>query len=168
MNLQTIDKTRYRKHLMFVYIGWALGMILITVPLASLLAYLFGSEGGSNNVFDIISAIIAAIMVILFLNKNHNHPFLLEVAYVWDLKQQLNRIQRKQKTIDNAAKNGNHDALIILNYQYRGSKQLYQLDNNVITLDELNLKISANDAMLDAAGLSHSTDLFKPSMLDIF
>lgn len=168
MNLQTIDKTRYRKHLMFVYIGWALGMILITVPLASLLAYLFGSEGESNNVFDIISAIISAIIVILFLNKNRNHPFLLEVAYVWDLKQQLNRIQRKQKAIDNAAKNGNHDALIILNYQYRGSKQLYQLDNNVITLDELNLKISANDAMLDAAGLSHSTDLFKSSMLDIF
>lgn len=168
MNLQNIDKARYRKHLMYVYIGWALGMILITVPLATLLASQFGTEGESRLIFDFSSAIIAAIIIILILNKNRNHPNLVEVAYVWDLKQQLNLIQRKQKAIDEAAQNGHHDALIILNFQYRGSKQLYELDDNNITLDTLNLKIAGNDALLNSAGLSNSTDLFEPRMLDNF
>lgn len=168
MNLQNIDKARYRKHLIFVYIGWALGMIAITVPLATFLASQFGTEGESHMWFDFSSAIFAAIVIILFLNSHRNHPFLVEVAYVWDLKQQLNLIQRKQKKVDEAAKQGNHDALIILNFQYRGSKQLYELDDNDITLDTLGLKIAGNDALLEAAGLSNSTDLYEPSMLKNF
>lgn len=168
MNLQTIDKARYRKHLNWVYFGGALGIILITVPLAALLVYFFGAQGKSNIWFDFSSAFVAAFIVLRVLSKNRRHHYLTEVAYVWELKQQLNLIQRKQKPIDEAAKKGDHNALIILNFQYRGSKQIYQLDDNVITLESLNLKIAGNDAMLNTAGLSNSTDLYEPNMLNSF
>jgi hypothetical protein len=91
-----------------------------------------------------------------------------EVVYVWDLKQQLNRIYRKQRKIEAAVENDDQDAMIILNFQYRGSKQLYELDDNTITMQGLVSKIKVLDKRMKAAGLSTSTDEYEPGMLDRF
>ena len=93
---------------------------------------------------------------------------------VWDLKQILNKIYRKQKKIEEAMikkamiKKKQHDAMIIMNFQYRGSKQLYELDDNTITMVELNSKMKQLDKRMLAAGLSLSTDAFDAGMLDKF
>jgi hypothetical protein len=92
---------------------------------------------------------------------------------VWDLKQILNKIYRKQKKIEvqleeAKIKQDQHDAMIIMNFQYRGSKQLYELDDNTITMAELNSKIKQLDKRMLAAGLSLSTDAFDVEMLDRF
>ncbi|MCW8942233.1 MAG: DUF3087 domain-containing protein, partial [Gammaproteobacteria bacterium] len=97
-----------------------------------------------------------------------NHPFMLEVVYVWDLKQQLNRIHRKQKKIEARIKENDHDAMIIMNYMYRGSKQLYQLDDNTITMGTLNSKINVLDSKMKDTGISTLTDAYDPAMLDRF
>jgi hypothetical protein len=90
------------------------------------------------------------------------------VVYVWDLKQQLNRIHRKQRKIEAASDEGDHNAMIIMNYLYRGSKQLYLLDDNTITMEDLDIKLQVLDSRMESAGLSLSTDLYDPSMLDRF
>ena len=58
--------------------------------------------------------------------------------------------------------------MIILNYLYRGSKQLYLLDDNTITMEDLAVKMAAHDSRMQAAGLSLSTEAYDPSMLDRF
>jgi len=63
---------------------------------------------------------------------------------------------------------GDQQAMIVMNFQYRGSKQLYLLDDNTITLTELNSKIAQLDKRLLAAGLSLSTDTFDIAMLGSF
>ena len=50
----------------------------------------------------------------------------------------------------------------------RDSKQLYELDDNTITIEDLELLITALDHRMTEAGLSLSTDSFMPDMLDTY
>ncbi|MDX2477256.1 MAG: DUF3087 domain-containing protein [Gammaproteobacteria bacterium] len=168
MQLREIDKTRYRKHLRLVFAGMAAVLIIIAISTSALLINLFSTPEASHFMHNLAGVVIAAFFVGFVLTKLRQHPFMFEVVYVWDLKQQLNRISRKQRKIEAAADEGNHDAMIIMNYLYRGSKQLYLLDDNTITMEDLAVKIEVLGSRMEAAGLSLSTDLYDPSMLDKF
>lgn len=61
-----------------------------------------------------------------------------EVAYVWDLKQALNLIYRKNRKLLLAAEKGNTEAMLPLQISYQGSRQLRQLDDNTMTMSSLN------------------------------
>ena len=74
---------------------------------------------------------------VALLEKLRAHPFTKEVLYVWDLRQVLNRIYRRERKLEAAADAGDRDALIVLNFFYRGSKQRYELDDTLVTIDEL-------------------------------
>ncbi len=143
-------------------------LIIIAISSSALLINLFSTPEDSHFMYNLAGVAIAAFFVGFVLTKLRQHPFMFEVVYVWDLKQQLNRISRKQRKIEAAAKEGDHDAMIIMNNLYRGSKQLYLLDDNTITMEDLNIKIQVLDSSMEAAGLSLSTDLYDPSMLDRF
>ncbi|PCJ85808.1 MAG: hypothetical protein COA54_10470 [Thiotrichaceae bacterium] len=169
MQLKEIDKSRYSKHLKIVFAGIAIVLLAITLAASTIIIQLFGTEGDSHFWFNLAGVVIAAATVVFVLTKLRHHPFMFEVAYVWDLKQILNKIYRKQKKIEEAMlKKKQHDAMIIMNFQYRGSKQLYELDDNTITMVELNSKIKQLDKRMLAAGLSLSTDAFDAGMLDKF
>lgn len=58
--------------------------------------------------------------------------------------------------------------MIVMNYMYRGSRQLYELDDNTITMDELISKSLSLEKRMQETGLSLSTDLYDPVMLDQF
>jgi len=168
MQLREIDKSRYRKHLKVVFAGMAVALIIIALTTSTLLIHLFSNPEASHFKYNLAGVVIAAFSVGFILTKLRQHPYMFEVVYVWDLKQQLNRIYRKQRKIEAAAEEGNHDAMIIMNYLYRGSKQLYLLDDNTITMEDLAIKIQVLDSRMEAAGLSLSTNSYKPSMLDRF
>ncbi len=93
---------------------------------------------------------------------------MFEVVYVWDLKQQLNRITRKLRKIEAAVENNDNNAMVIMNFMYRGSKQLYELDDNTITMGSLINKINVLDQRMQDSGLSLSTSAYDPAMLDQF
>lgn len=168
MQLIEIDKSRYRKHLRIVFIATALVLLALTLAVSTLIIQLFGVEGESHFWFNLLGVAIAAATVVFILMKLRHHAFMEEVVYVWDLKQILNKIYRKQKKIEEKMDAGNQQAMIVMNFQYRGSKQLYLLDDNTITLTELNSKIAQLDKRLLAAGLSLSTDTFDIAMLGSF
>ena len=110
----------------------------------------------------------AATVVFFVLHRFRSHPYMSDVVYVWDLKQQLNRIHRKLRYIEAVVENNDHDAMIIMNFMYRGSRQLYELDDNTITMDGLISKISILDQRMENAGLSLSTVSYNPAMLSRF
>ncbi len=168
MQLINIDKSRYSKHLKIVFAGIAIALLAITLAASTLIIQLFGTEGASHFWFNLAGVAIAAATVVFILTKLRHHPFMLEAVYVWDLKQILNKIYRKQKKIEAKIEEDQHNAMIIMNFQYRGSKQLYELDDNTITMVELNSKIAQLDKRMLAAGLSLSTDAFDVEMLDRF
>jgi hypothetical protein len=168
MQLKEIDKTRYRRRLNVVFAGIAVALIILTLGISTLYIQLLGNAEESHFFHNLAGVITAAGIIIYILNKLRSHPILFEVVYVWDLKQQLNRIHRKQRKIETAVENNDHDAMIILNFQYRGSKQLFELDDNTITMQDLLGKIGLLEKRMETAGLSLSTDTYEPAMLNRF
>lgn len=168
MQLIEIDKNRYRKNLRIVFAGIAVALVIISLGASTLFIHLFSTPDAPHFLHNLAGVILAAIVVAFILNKLRHHPFMSEVVYVWDLKQQLNRIHRKLNKIEPKIEDNDHDAMIIMNYMYRGSKQLYELDDNTITMSTLNSKIRVLDKRMEAAGVNSSTDAYDPAMLERF
>jgi len=168
MKLKEIDKARYRKHLNVVMICMAVALIIIAQGTSALFIYVFSTPDESH-FYHIMAAVAAAAAIVVYVvNKYRHHPYMTEVVYVWDLKQQLNKIQRKQLKIKPAVESDDKDAMIIMNFMYRGSKQLYELDDNTITIEDLELLITALEHRMKSAGLSLSTDSYNPGMLESY
>lgn len=168
MQLIEIDKKRYRKHLRVVFAGIAIALLVIALGSSTLIIQLFGTPGESHFWYNLGGVVLAAVVVVFGLNKLRDQPFMLEVTYVWDLKQQLNRVYRKQSKIEPLVEDNDLDALVIMNFFYRGSKQLYELDDNTITMDTLGIKLSALERRMKDLGMDLSTDAYHPGMLDRF
>lgn len=168
MKLLKINKARYRKHLNIVFVVIAICTLVLALGISTLLIQLFGGSGESHFYHNMAGAVIAVAIVFYTLHRLRHHDFLVEVTYVWDLKQQLNQIVRKQRKIEEALELGNVNAMIVTCFQLQGSKQLYELDDNTITLDELTAKIAQHDSRIEAAGLNVSADQYTSDMLAQF
>ena len=168
MKLQEIDKHRYQKHLRLTFAGIAIVLAILALGISTIMIRLFSTPDESHFWFNLGGVVIAAVIVVKILQSLRQHPFLTEVVYVWDLKQLLNRIYRKQRRIEELAESNDHDAMRVLLFQYRGSKQLYELDDNTITIDSLMLKLRRLETRMQEAGLDTEPDEFDPALLDKF
>ena len=168
MQLKEIDKTRYRKHYRIVFASIAFVLLVIAPAASAFIISLFPNEEGSYLIHNAAGVLVGVGIITFALNKFRKHPFMYEVMYVWDLKQQLNKIHRKQRKIEAAVEENDKDAMIIMNFMLHGSKQLYELDDNTITMDDLLIKKQAHDAHMEEAGLSSSTDEYNPAILERF
>ena len=166
MSLEDIDQKIYTKRLRLVMLAVVVALCVISIPFSAVLIVLIGSAEGGNVVLNAIGVAVAAVIVVAVLKRTSGHPWMHEVVYVWRLKQQLNRITRKFKAVTEAADRGERDAIIALNFSYRGSEQLYILDNNTITLDDLRLKITALDAQICDLELEISVDDYREELLE--
>jgi uncharacterized membrane protein len=168
MKLRDIDKSRYRKHLKMVFAGIVVVMVVISLAISVLLIQLFSTPEASHFYHNLAGVIVAGVITVFGLKSLRTHPFMAEVVYVWDLKYLLNRIYRKQHKIEPLLEDNHVNAMIIMNYMYKGSKQLYALDDNTITIDALTAKSLALDARIKEANLTISTDDFDKAMLAEF
>ncbi len=140
MQLIDINKARYRRHLRFVFAGCAGGLAIGSLAVSQTLIALFPDERGSHFHWNLLGVVVTATAVAWLLNKVRKHDFMLEVVYVWELKQTLNKITRKMAKLTVAANEGNVGALTAMHYSYAGSRLLWQLDDNTLTMDELAVK----------------------------
>lgn len=168
MKLRPIDKARYSRHYKIVFAVIVAALIVISLSTSAMLIHFFSTPDASHFMHNLGGVVVAVVVVSYVIFLIRGHPFMGEVVYVWKLKQQLNRIYRKQRKIEPLIEQNNLDAMVIMNYMYLGSKQLYELDDNTITMDDLALKIKALQSRLESAGLTLSTDQYDPEMLDQF
>lgn len=168
MQLREINKIRYRKHLRMVFAGIAFALLIAAPATSAAIISLFSNPEASYLFHNMAGLVITVATLLFVLNKFRHHPYMTEVVYVWDLKQQINKIHRKQRKIEAEIENNDKDAIIIINFMHRGSKQLYELDDNTITMEDLMRKIQIHDKRMEAAGLSLLTDSYNPAMLARF
>ena len=168
MQLQNIDKQRYSKHYRITF--WAVVVIMLAVSLAtsSILIHFFGSAEGGNFWLNVVGVVVAALVVASMFRSYRKHRFMYEVMYVWELKQSINRIYRKQRKIEPHMNEGNETALIIMNFYYQASKQLYELDNNTITMDDLVKRMNALTDLLAQHDITVTVEQYDPQMLEQF
>lgn len=168
MKLRDIDKATYSRRVRIVFVGIAVALAVLGLALSQLYIRLFSTPEADHFWHNLTGVATAALVILWLLNRLRGHPWLDEVVYVWDLKQLLNRIYRKQKKIEAAAEQGDVNAMKILDFQLEGSRQLYHLDDNTITMDALMIKLEANKRRMEAAGLDIREPELDPSLLDLY
>ncbi len=168
MQLININKARYRRHLKFVMAG-CIGILAIgSLAISQTLIALFPDESGSHFHWNLLGVVITAITVAWLLNKYRQHDFMTEVTYVWELKQALNKINRKMPKLNAASLEGNVDALLAIHYSYAGSRLLWQLDDNTLTMDELAIKQAELDRLAEKYNVTLSADGYDENILTQF
>jgi hypothetical protein len=168
MQLIDIDKVRYRKHLNLVIVSCIAGLTAGSLAIAQLLIVFFPDPSGSHFHWNLLGVVITSLTILWVLNRYKTHDFMIEVAYVWDLKQTLNKINRKMPKLQKASKKGNVEAILALHYSYAGSRLLWQLDDNTIVMDELSMQQAQLDTLTANLNLQINVDDFEPTMLAQF
>ena len=168
MQLIQIDKARYRKHLNRVIAGCAAGLALGSLAISQTLIALFPDESGSHFHWNLTGVVITSLAIAWLLNKYRRHPFMTEVVYVWELKKALNKITRKMAKLKAAGREGNADALLAIHYSYAGSRLLWQLDDNLITMDDLAIKQAELESVAAQYNVTLNTDEYDASILKQF
>jgi len=168
MQLVEINKARYRRHLNFV-IAWCIGGLAIgSLAIAQILIGLFPDESGSHFNWNLSGVVITSVTIAWLLNKYRSHDFMIEVVYVWDLKQTLNKINRKMLKLKAASRKGNIDALTAIHYSYAGSRLLWRLDDNTLVIDELVAQQAELDSLAEKYHLTLRTDEYDAHTLKQF
>ena len=157
MILQKIDKETYRKCLNKVIACVITGLLIIALGVSTLLIHFIGQQDGSNFTLNLVGLGIAASIVGAVLYRIRVLPFMSEVLYVWRLKQELNAIYRHSAKLKFAVELNNYNALIVTYYNLKGSIQLYELDDNDLTLTNLRKDLLEFEAKMQVLGLVVST-----------
>ena len=168
MKLRPIDKNRYRKHYRIVFTAIVIELIAVSLVCSTLLISWLGSADESHFVLNLIGVVVAVLLAFYAVYYFRDHPFMDEVVYVWNLKKQLNLIYRKQHKIEPLIEDDNVDAMVIMNYMYQGSKQLYELDDNTITMYDLAIKSRQLNTKLEEKQLTLNTDDYYSGLLAQF
>lgn len=168
MKLRQIDKNRYRKHYRIVFAIIVIALLVISLVTSTLLISWLSTPDESHFKLNIAGVVVAVLFVSYAVYRFRDHQFMDELVYVWNLKKQLNRIYRKQHKIEPLIDDNNVDAMVIMNYMYQGSKQLYELDDNTITMSELEIKTRHLITKLEENKLKLTTDDYYSGLLDQF
>ena len=168
MKLIQIDKARYRKHLNQVIIACVIGLAVGSLAISQTLIALFPDPSGSHFHWNLLGVVVCSLLVGFVLNKYRNHDYMTEIVYVWELKKALNKITRKMPKLKAAGREGNADALLAIQYSYAGSRLLWQLDDNTITMDELAIKQAELDSVAEKYNLSLDAERYDESILKQF
>ncbi|NTS77611.1 DUF3087 domain-containing protein [Catenovulum sp. SM1970] len=166
MQLKQINKARYRKHLNRVIIGCIILLTALSLGISTTAIYLFTDREGTHFWHNLAGVAAAVIIIVQILKKYQHHDYLTEIKYVWDLKQVLNLITRQNTKIQQAADNNERDALLITLFSYKGSMQVYQLDDNTITMSELNRKLSVLEEKIADLNLDIQVEQFDKTLLE--
>ncbi|MCW8335901.1 DUF3087 domain-containing protein [Vibrio paucivorans] len=168
MKLKQIDKQLYRSRLNIVIVACIASLAVLSLAISQTLILLFPSETGSHFHWNLLGVIVSAIALVTALLKLKAHPKMYEVVYVWELKQALNLIYRKNKKLLAAAEQGNSDAMLALQFSYDGSRQLWKLDDNTITMDSLNTAQAQLDKWVEQYSVELDVSNYQSDILKSF
>ncbi|WDE14108.1 DUF3087 family protein [Thalassomonas haliotis] len=125
-------------------------------------------EATGNFRYNLLGVILALLACAALLHQLKNSRYFHEIYYVWQLKQLQNLIYRRLKKIEQAANNGDIDALVILSFYYAGLKQVYLLDDNTLTLGKVEQDITRLETLASAQGISLEAQQFSADLIKKF
>ncbi|NVN79728.1 MULTISPECIES: DUF3087 family protein [unclassified Vibrio] len=140
MKLQKINKEEYRKKMNLLLVSLVGSLAVFAIVFGTILIDLFGSgqsiagESTGNFHLNVLGVIFSVALNAFIASRVKGHDYFKEALYVWNLKQVHNQIYRKLKRIQPKAEQGDRDALAILYFYYTTQKQVYDLDNNTLTI----------------------------------
>jgi len=173
MKLRDVDKALYRKRLNLVIITFVVTFAVLAIIFGSVLIALFGQpivdpETQSNFKYNVAGVALALLFMSMVMNQVKRHIFLQDIYYVWQLKQLHNRIYRKLAKIKKSSQENDTNALIILAFYYRSLKQVYQLDDNTLTISKVEQDMTEITELLNGQDYNEMADKFDEKLLASF
>lgn len=168
MQLIEIDKSRYRRHLNITITIAVIAFASFGVGFSSVLIHWFGAAPGENFWLNLLGVAIAAALVGQSLQQLKSRPWFYEIGYVWQLKQELNQINRRLRTLQAAVNADNQDAILVMLFNYHGSRQLWLLDDNVLNLQELEEQLQQLEQQIQRLGITVTIADYHRALLDKF
>ena len=166
MKLIKVDKARYRKHLNIVIVVCIIALTAGSLLIAQGLITVFPDPDGSHFHWNLLGVILTSLAIGMVINQLKSHDFMIEVVYVWRLKQVLNKITRKMRKLEEASNDGDVVATQIIHYSYAGSRLLWELDDNNIVMEELLIKQSKLDNLAEQYQIELDADNVDLKALD--
>ncbi|MDP2561556.1 DUF3087 family protein [Psychrobium sp. 1_MG-2023] len=165
MKIKNIDKTRYRSHLNKIIIVCIVALLLGSIGISQMLILLLSQPDADNFYFNLMGVVLTLVSILMTLSAFKHHPFMTEVYYVWQLKMEINHINRKLRHVEQGIESQQHAAFVIMNFFYHASRQLWTLDDNTISIDSLTIKEQQLAGLLAQNNLKVSTDDYKRELL---
>ncbi|EEZ84733.1 putative Mdr [Vibrio alginolyticus 40B] len=154
--------------------GFVALLAISSLAFSTLLIVLFGNtevvpeQSTGNFHWNLIGVVLAVATSLSLLNQIKTRPYMEEVLYVWKVKQLHNKIFRKLKNIKAAASNDNVKALTTLKFYYTTQRQVFELDNNTLTMSSVNKELEAIEQIEAAQSLDLDITSFKESWVDTY
>jgi ABC-type Fe3+-siderophore transport system permease subunit len=168
MQLINIDKKRYRKHLNIVIAGFIGTLLILSLIFGQLLIASFAQEGVSNFRYNLLGVMLSLLACAGIMHTLKNSDAFKEIYYVWKVKQLQNLIYRKLKKIKVGVSNDEHNALIILVFYYQSLIQVYKLDDNTLTISDVEKRLSDLQDVIAEKNLTVSADQFDKELLNFY
>ena len=174
MEIKQINKDIYKKKVNLVIGGFVALLAISSLAFSTLLIVLFGNtevvpeQSTGNFHWNLIGVVLAVATSLSLLNHIKTRPYMEEVLYVWKLKQLHNKIFRKLKSIKAAASNDDVKALTTLKFYYKTQQQVFELDNNTLTMSSVNKELEAIEQIEAAQSLDLDITSFKESWVDTY
>jgi len=174
MEIKQINKDIYKKKVNLVIGGFVALLAISSLAFSTLLIVLFGNtevvpeQSTGNFHWNLIGVVLAVATSLSLLNHIKTRPYMEEVLYVWKLKQLHNKIFRKLKSIKAAASNDDVKALTTLKFYYTTQQQVFELDNNTLTMNSVNKELEAIEQIEAAQSLDLDITSFKESWVDTY
>ncbi len=174
MEIKKINKEVYRKKVNLVIGGFVVLLALSSLAFSTLLISLFGNtniqpeQSTGNFHWNLIGVLLSLVTSFSLLNQFKTRPYMKEVLYVWKIKQVHNKIYRKLKNIKSAASADDLKALTILKFYYTTQRQVFELDNNTLTMGSVNKELEAIERIEVNKSLSLDTTRFDEAWLDTY
>lgn len=122
-------------------------------------------EPPSNFKYNFLGVFLALLACAAILHSLKTTKYFHEVYYVWQLKQIQNLIYRKLKTIKKASDADDETAILILKFYYQSLQQVYQLDDNTLTMSTIHKELNQIDELIAQKNLQVTTVRFDKSLL---
>lgn len=170
MKLEQIDKALYRHRLNRVIISFIIGFALLGVGLGQAFIELFADVNAQSNFkFNLAGVIVGLVLSSAALHKLKSHDYFEQIYYVWRLKQLQNLVYRKLAKIKLAAfDDKNIDAINTLAFYYHSQLQVYQLDDNTLTLSSVKTELNKVETLASDCHLTLSDKQLDKSILNQF
>ncbi len=168
MQLIEINKIRYRKHLNIVIAGFIGTLLVLALVFGQLLIAAFAQEGVNNFRYNLLGVVLSLLACAAILHTLKTSNFFKEIYYVWQVKQIQNLIFRKLKKVKAAANNDVPNALIILSFYYQSLQQVYQLDDNTLTITKVNKDLSDLQETIANKNFTISVEQFDKKLLSSY
>lgn len=174
MKLQKINKEEYRKKMNLLLVSLVGSLAVFAVVFGTILIDVFGlgqsiaGESTGNFHLNVLGVILSVALNAFIASRVKGHDYFKEALYVWNLKQIHNQIYRKLKRIQPKAEQGDRDALTILYFYYTTQKQVYDLDNNTLTIKTVQQSLDNIVELSDKWSIELDIEVFSKDLIAKF